>query len=202
MSVSPPDPPLDGLAPDSASRSRRDAAYPADAAAAVSAADPQGYIDEPTDWMTPAGREETARIVIRAAAALVVATRQLDAWLDLEGLQGRILQLLRDRQPRSGSNLAEHAGVSSMAISKAVTALEQRGLVARYLCSEDRRMVRALITDQGAALVAELEAARAKDLGFLFAYQRRAQHLQLRQAAALMEELASRVRRFHVLGSF
>ncbi|MBA2716985.1 MAG: MarR family transcriptional regulator [Propionibacteriales bacterium] len=66
--------------------------------------------------------------------------------MDLDGLQGRILKVLTDRQPRAGSNLADYAGVSAMAISKAVMALERRGLVERYLCSQDRRMVRVVLT--------------------------------------------------------
>lgn len=140
--------------------------------------------------------EATARALISAAAWLVVATRKTDARLDLEGLQGRILQLLRDREPRVGSNLAEYAGVSTMAISKAVTALERRGLVERYLCTEDRRMVRMLLTDKGADLVAEVEAARANDLGFFLGYHGKERHEELRQAAQLMEELGSRVYRF------
>jgi len=115
--------------------------------------------------------------------------------LDLDGLQGRILQVLTDRQPRAGSNLADYAGVSAMAISKAVTALERRGLVERYLCSQDRRMVRVLLTNKGAELVREVEAARAEELAFLLGYQGKERHAELRRVAELMDKLASRVNR-------
>lgn len=139
--------------------------------------------------------EETARAMISAAAWLVVATRQTDARLDLEGLQGRILQLLTDREPRVAARLAEYAGVSTMAISKAVTELQHRGLVERHQCTDDRRMVLVTLTDKGADLVAEVEAARAKDLGFFLHYHGRERHEELRQAAQLMKELGTRVDR-------
>lgn len=82
-----------------------------------------------------------------------------------------------------------------MAISKAVTALERRGLVERYPCSQDRRMVRVLLTNKGAELVREVEAARAEELAFLLGYQGKERHAELRQVAELMDKLASRVNR-------
>jgi DNA-binding MarR family transcriptional regulator len=94
-------------------------------------------------------------------------TRALDAELDAaHGLGLSTLELLSrlaaagDTWPRL-STLARESGLSLSRVSRHMDALERRGLVQRRRCATDSRAVEAHLTDAGAALVAEAEAAHA-----------------------------------------
>lgn len=94
-------------------------------------------------------------------------TRALDAELDAaHGLGLSTLELL-SRLAAAGegwprlSTLARESGLSLSRVSRHMDALERRGLVQRRRCATDSRAVEAHLTDVGAALVAEAEAAHA-----------------------------------------
>lgn len=123
----------------------------------------------------------------------MAATSKSDSRLDLESLQGRILQTLTRRPWASVALLADMGDVSAMAVSKAVTALERKGWVERqpHPCGDHRRRTVAA-TEQGAQLVGEIEAARARDAAGALVYVAAADHATLREAAAVMADLATR----------
>jgi DNA-binding MarR family transcriptional regulator len=94
-------------------------------------------------------------------------TRALDAELDAaHGLGLSPLELL-SRLAAAGegwprlSTLARESGLSLSRVSRHMDALERRGLVQRRRCATDARAVEAHLTDVGAALAAEAEAAHA-----------------------------------------
>ncbi|HEV7495011.1 MarR family winged helix-turn-helix transcriptional regulator [Baekduia sp.] len=94
-------------------------------------------------------------------------TRALDAELDAaHGLGLSTLELLSrlvaagEAWPRL-STLARESGLSLSRVSRHMDALERRGLVQRRRCATDSRAVEAHLTDAGAALVADAEAAHA-----------------------------------------
>jgi DNA-binding MarR family transcriptional regulator len=95
-------------------------------------------------------------------------TRALDAELDAaHGLGLSTLELLSrlaaagDAWPRL-SVLAGETGLSLSRVSRHMDALEKRGLVQRRKCETDSRAVEAHLTDAGARVVAEAEAAHAE----------------------------------------
>jgi DNA-binding MarR family transcriptional regulator len=94
-------------------------------------------------------------------------TRAIDAELDeAHGLGLSTLELLGrlaaagERWPRL-SELAAETGLSLSRVSRHIDALQRRGLVRRRRCETDSRAVEAHLTDAGAALQREAEAAHA-----------------------------------------
>jgi len=95
-------------------------------------------------------------------------TRALDAELDAaHGLGLSTLELLgrlsaaRDDWPRL-SALATQTGLSLSRVSRHIDALERRGLVQRRRCATDSRAVEAQLTEAGARVAADADAANAE----------------------------------------
>lgn len=150
-------------------------------------------------------RLDAARLVISAAAQLVAATRMSDSRLDLESLQGRILQALTRRPWASIALLADMGDVSLMAVSKAVTALEHKGWVQRQQHpSGDHRRRSVVATESGVQVVGEIEAARAYDAAGALLYLPTADQTALIAAAEPMADLAVRAvrRRRYMRGEY
>jgi len=70
-----------------------------------------------------------------------------------------MLRVVRDAGPLRASDVADACEMSNSAVSMALQALEERGLLVREHDAEDRRVVRVTLTDQGRAKLdlAELE---------------------------------------------
>lgn len=118
-------------------------------------------------------------------------TRALDAELDAaHGLGLSTLELLSrlaaagDAWPRL-SVLAAETGLSLSRVSRHMDALEKRGLVQRRKCETDSRAVEAHLTDAGARVVAEAEAAHADAVREQFL-----SHLSEEEAATLARVFA------------
>lgn len=133
-----------------------------------------------------------ARALIDGAALLLAATRPSVAPIDLISLQGRLLRALAQRGWASVTVLAEMADVSAMAISKAVTSLERKGLVARrpHPDGDARRRIVA-ITDSGAILVNDLTTARAQEAAYVLSHVPPAQQKVLELAGPLLAARAA-----------
>jgi DNA-binding MarR family transcriptional regulator len=90
-------------------------------------------------------------------------TRALDAALTARhgltfGSYDALVQLARaDGGHLRMTALAEGSQLSFSRVSRLVDTLQQRGLVARRSCDRDSRVVHAMITDAGRALVAEAQ---------------------------------------------
>ena len=85
--------------------------------------------------------------------------RALQAEFDLSAVEYTVLDTLarQDGWHMRMQQLARAAALSHSATTRLVTRLENRGLLARYLCPDDRRGIYSKITDQGRDL---LERAR------------------------------------------
>ncbi len=76
---------------------------------------------------------------------------------DLSVIQGRLLGILRDREPPMAA-LARYLNLDKSSITGLVDRAERRGLVQRTADPSDGRSVRVAVTDKGRALI-ELTAA-------------------------------------------
>jgi DNA-binding MarR family transcriptional regulator len=85
--------------------------------------------------------------------------KALQAEFDLSVVEYTVLDTLarQDGWHMRMQQLARAAALSHSATTRLVTRLENRGLLARYLCPDDRRGIYSQITDQGRDL---LERAR------------------------------------------
>ena len=80
-----------------------------------------------------------------------------------------LLRLLRRKGALSISELAEKLGVTSSSITTACKRLEKAGLVMRERQSDDERMVRVTLTEQGIARVEAWQEQRRELLAHLLA---------------------------------
>ncbi len=80
-----------------------------------------------------------------------------------------LLRLLRRRGALSISELAEKLGVTGSSITTACKRLEKAGLVMRERQSDDERMVRVTLTEQGIARVEAWQEQRRELLAYLLA---------------------------------
>ena len=80
-----------------------------------------------------------------------------------------LLRLLRRRGALSISELAEKLGVTGSSITTACKRLEKAGLVMRERQSDDERMVRVTLTEQGIARVEAWQEQRRELLAHLLA---------------------------------
>ena len=78
--------------------------------------------------------------------------------------QASTLLILRDEGPQRVTSLAEAAQVTQPTMSALVIGMERLGWVRRGANSTDRRAVAVCLTDSGAQVVCELEAARSRAL--------------------------------------
>ena len=104
----------------------------------------------------------TADALHSAAVRLLRSARTVDAGMDLDGPRASALSVLVFVGPMSLSRLAEMEQVSPPAITKTIALLEAAGLAVRERSAEDRRVVRAIATPAGRALLQRGRAARVR----------------------------------------
>ncbi|MFE5737512.1 MarR family winged helix-turn-helix transcriptional regulator [Streptomyces celluloflavus] len=86
--------------------------------------------------------------------------RALQAGHDLSVREFSVLMALSEQHDGPGGHLRMHQVADSVVLSQSattrlVTRLEERGLLARYLCSDDRRGIYTNVTPDGLALLAQ-----------------------------------------------
>ena len=125
------------------------------------------------------------------ARVLIHLSRVLEKECESTGLtpsQYRILSMI-DAAPQRAGRLAERAAVTPPAVSAALDALEDRGLVARERDPQDRRAVALRLTGEGAAALQASERSMARMLDQLVAAPDRASLMaELLAIGAAMEE--------------
>ena len=99
----------------------------------------------------------TADALAQLSFAVLAALERCSARHDLSVAQGRMLGILRDREPLMTA-LGAAMGLDKSSISGLVDRAERRGLVERYRSAEDGRAVHVRLTDEGRARVARGEA--------------------------------------------
>ncbi|MBE1160842.1 MarR family winged helix-turn-helix transcriptional regulator [Dyella acidiphila] len=93
--------------------------------------------------------DHVAHALVRTAAAFKrLTTQRMKDEFAITGIQAEILMLLATEPSMLGNDLAAVVGVNASTISHALDALEQRQLLTRRRCTDDRRVVRIALTDQ------------------------------------------------------
>jgi MarR family transcriptional regulator, lower aerobic nicotinate degradation pathway regulator len=85
---------------------------------------------------------------------------------DLSIIQGRLLGILRDREPTMAA-LARYLNLDKSSITGLVDRAERRGLVRRSADPSDGRSVRVAVTDKGRALIDLTGAEVDREIGLL-----------------------------------
>jgi MarR family transcriptional regulator, lower aerobic nicotinate degradation pathway regulator len=85
---------------------------------------------------------------------------------DLSIIQGRLLGILRDREPTMAA-LARYLNLDKSSITGLVDRAERRGLVQRSADPSDGRSVRVAVTDKGRALIDLTGAEVDREIGLL-----------------------------------
>jgi DNA-binding MarR family transcriptional regulator len=116
--------------------------------------------------------EEEAFLDLQRTASLVLQAfaRELRAY-DLTAAQYNTLRILRGAggEALTCGDIGERLVTPGPDVTRLLDRLEGRGLVARLRDEVDRRVVRARITDQGMALLAELDRPVEQELRRLLA---------------------------------
>lgn len=90
--------------------------------------------------------------LLRRATTLTVARLESAfAEADITFSQWVVLMQLRDGFARTASDIARNIGHDTGALTRLIDQLEQRGLLERSRCREDRRVVRLHLTEAGRA---------------------------------------------------
>jgi DNA-binding MarR family transcriptional regulator len=131
----------------------------------------------------------TANLLHSAAVRLLRRARSADREMDLDGPRASLLSVLVFGGPMPVTRLAALEQVSAPAVTKTVTLLERRGLVARERSTADRRVVLVTATAAGRQLLERGRAARVRAVAELLAELPPADRAVVRRAAALVGEL-------------
>jgi DNA-binding MarR family transcriptional regulator len=107
-------------------------------------------------WLDPAERRVLKAFMRPARALFVEFDREMEAEVGLSRVGFEILFHLHDAPDRTMRmhELATAAGYQPSRITQAVSSLERAGAVRRELCVADRRGWNAVLTDEGATLLA------------------------------------------------
>ncbi|MCB5909438.1 MarR family winged helix-turn-helix transcriptional regulator [Streptomyces pinistramenti] len=119
--------------------------------------------------------------------------RALQAGHDLSVREFSVLNVLSEQHDGPGGHLRMHQVADSVVLSQSattrlVTRLEERGLLSRYLCVDDRRGIYTNVTADGLALLAE--ARPTHDTALREALQEAAKRPELAPLVKAVETLA------------
>lgn len=137
-------------------------------------------------------RQAAADAMHSAALHLMRAVRKVDYGMKLDGPRASALSVLVFGGPKPISSLAELEQVSSPAITKMVTSMEEQGLVWRGPSEFDRRVVLVNATAAGKKVLERGRAARVRAVGELFDELSEDELDTVRQAAELIERSLER----------
>jgi len=121
----------------------------------------------------PSPEEEAFLNVLRTANVLSQPVAELLKPYDLTATQYNVLRILRGAGEKglTAGEIGERMITRDPDVTRLLDRLEKRGLVERWRCSEDRRVVWTRITPAGREAIAPLDAAvgelHARQLGHL-----------------------------------
>ncbi|WP_125911465.1 MULTISPECIES: MarR family winged helix-turn-helix transcriptional regulator [Pseudonocardia] len=128
---------------------------------------------------------------VREAAGMVIRRVRYESGSPLTWSQSALLSELARRGLATASELADDQGLRVQTVWASLETLEQRGLVARERDPEDRRRVRAHLTDRGRdELRTDREVRDAWIVSVLAEELSTEERSRLRGALALLERLA------------
>ncbi len=116
----------------------------------------------------PAAEDALAEAFWAVARRLRERSAETLAPWDITPAHLRALRALRRHGPVRLSALSEHLEIAPRSATEVVDALEARGLVRRRADPGDRRATLAEVTEHGAAILAEIRAARGTEAGRVF----------------------------------
>lgn len=146
----------------------------------------------PADASTRRGGGDPAAVANRLHSAAIHLLRHVRRTDDVTGLTPARLSLLSVLVfggPATISELAEAEQVSLPTLSRLVAALEDRGLVQRAGDPDDRRLVRAVATREGARVLLRARRARVERLAARLGELDRDALDTLGQASEILERL-------------
>ena len=117
--------------------------------------------------------EEAYLNVLRTASVLQQSTAEMLRQRDLTGAQYNLLRILRGAGEHglTAGDIAERMITRDPDITRLIDRLEKRGLVERWRCTQDRRVVRTRLSPAGAELLEpldqEVEALHVRQVGAL-----------------------------------
>jgi DNA-binding MarR family transcriptional regulator len=109
------------------------------------------------------GEESLADLILGSARAM---RRRWAAGLapwELSPHQARALRVVARSEPTRMGVVAEHLRIAPRSATEVLDGLQERGLVRRLADPADRRAVLVELTDEGRALLAEVDAARDRE---------------------------------------
>ena len=113
--------------------------------------------------MADKGEESLADLILGSARAM---RRRWAAGLapwELSPHQARALRVVARSEPTRMGVVAEHLRIAPRSATEVLDGLQERGLVRRLADPADRRAVLVELTDEGRALLAEVDAARDRE---------------------------------------
>ncbi|GLW55125.1 MarR family winged helix-turn-helix transcriptional regulator [Kitasatospora phosalacinea] len=147
---------------------------------------PDDHSPSTADVPNQGGLEEDLVTAVLTASRVLVAISARSLGEVAESLtlpQFRMLVLLHSRGAMSLSRLAEHLAVNPSTAMRMLERLTAAGMVVRDTRPDDRREVRAALTDQGARTVVEATERRREEI------RRIVQAMPARQRAGLVQAL-------------
>jgi DNA-binding MarR family transcriptional regulator len=123
--------------------------------------------DEPPA-QDPAGDDPLSEAFWAVARQLRERSQETLAPWDITPAHMRALRTLRRHGPMRLSALSEHLQIAPRSATEVVDALETRDLVRRRADPGDRRATLVEVTEHGAAVLAEIRAARGTEAGRVF----------------------------------
>jgi DNA-binding MarR family transcriptional regulator len=116
----------------------------------------------------PAGDDALSEAFWALARQLREKSQETLAPWDITPAQLRALRALRRHGAMRLSGLSEHLQIAPRSVTEVVDALESRDLVRRRADPADRRATLVEMTEHGAAIMAEIRAARDTEAGRVF----------------------------------
>ena len=105
-----------------------------------------------------AASKSPGRLVRRVAKLTTSYVESLFDGVDLSFVQWVALKVIRDGLVTNAGELSRELGITSGATTRLIDGLEERGLLERDRCCEDRRVVKVAVTDSGRDAVVRLGA--------------------------------------------
>ncbi len=95
----------------------------------------------------------------RLSALRVSLTRQAAARLGIQGIHAEILEYLShcNKYSNTAQALSEYLGVTKGSISQSLKTLEEKGLITRIECKEDKRYFRLSLSQEGKKIVKNMK---------------------------------------------
>lgn len=119
-------------------------------------------IDSPTDLFDPADYEigkSVGYLLARAKSSLSQSVEQEVSGLDMTHAQASCLMMLAKGEATTVTDLARNLNTDAGSVTRLLSRMEKRGLIARTRRDDDRRVVDLSITAEGDAMVEKLPAA-------------------------------------------